>query len=274
MFISLLVVFTTVCIVWFSKYKLIFERSIDDSAYWMELSDSDMKKYKKISVWQVNLLISINTLTAWIIFFIGLFVESFTPFDQLNLTAIFYILYFVIIGCIGIFEPYIFSFERKPTNKNMGIDIWNYYAYKGSGKNKLAMFAINTQGVTQIEQERVKGALKALPNDKLKNLQAIFKTGKIKNSRQILSDKIIRWISSVIAGLFSASLIVKKILDIRWAEVKGEDFFITFIIILIIASFILFIVYFIASMIDLFTKTNRRKQVDSALSDIFNEFLN
>ena len=31
MFILLLVVFTTVCIVWFFKYKRIFERSIDDS---------------------------------------------------------------------------------------------------------------------------------------------------------------------------------------------------------------------------------------------------
>lgn len=68
MFILLLVVFTTVCIVWFFKYKRIFERSIDDSVSWLELSDSDMKKYKKISVLQVNLLISINTLTAWIIF--------------------------------------------------------------------------------------------------------------------------------------------------------------------------------------------------------------
>lgn len=273
MFILLLVVFTTVCIVWFSKYKLIFERSIDDSVSWLELSDSDMKKYKKISVLQVNLLISINTLTAWIIFFIGLFVESFTPFDQLNITAIFYIIYFVIIGCISIFEPYIFSFERKPTHKNMGIDIWNYYAYKGSGKNKLAMFAINTQGVTPKEQEKVKGALSALSNKKLKNLQTILKTGKIKNARQILSDKIIKWISRIMAGLFSASLIVKKILDTKWDKLQSEDFFISVIIIIFIALVILLLTFIIASMIDSFTKTNRRKQVDSALSDIFDELL-
>lgn len=273
MFILLLVVFTTVCIVWFFKYKRIFERSIDDSVSWLELSDSDMKKYKKISVLQVNLLISINTLTAWIIFFTGLFVESSAPFNQLNVATILYIIYFVIIGCIGIFEPYIFSFERKPTNMNMGIDIWNYYAYKGSGKNKLAMFVINTQGVTSKEQEKVKGALSALSNEKLKNLQTIFKTGKIKNARQILSDKIIRWISSIIAGLFSASLIVKKILDTKWDKVQGEEFFINFIIILFVALVILLIVYIIASIIDSFTKTNRRKQVDSALSDIFNELL-
>lgn len=156
---------------------------------------------------------------------------------------------------------------------NMGIDIWNYYAYKGSGKNKLAMFAINTQGVTSKEQEEVKGALSALSNEKLKNLQTIFKTGKIKNARQILSDKIIRWISRIIAGLFSASLIVKKILDTKWDKVQGEEFFINFIIILFVALVILLIVYIIASMIDSFTKTNRRKQVDSALSDIFNELL-
>ena len=135
------------------------------------------------------------------------------------------------------------------------------------------MFVINTQGVTSKEQEKVKGALSALSNEKLKNLQTIFKTGKIKNARQILSDKIIRWISSIIAGLFSASLIVKKILDTKWDKVQGEEFFINFIIILFVALVILLIVYIIASIIDSFTKTNRRKQVDSALSDIFNELL-
>lgn len=54
---------------------------------------------------------------------------------------------------------------------------------------------------------------------------------------------------------------------------QGEEFFINFIIILFVALVILLIVYIIASMIDSFTKTNRRKQVDSALSDIFNELL-
>ena len=88
-----------------------------------------------------------------------------------------------------------------------------------------------------------------------------------------MSDKIIRWISRIIAGLFSASLIVKKILDTKWDKVQGEEFFINFIIILFVALVILLIVYIIASMIDSFTKTNRRKQVDSALSDIFNELL-
>lgn len=273
MFYFILLFFSVLAIVWFKWGQSILLKSIDDSNSWMKLSDNELKRYKNSSKREINILVLVNLVSNWLIFFVTLWSKD-TLLISVYLSSSIYIVSLIIVRIIEMSEPYIFSYERKSGHKDIGIDIWNYYAYNNSGKSKFAMFWVNTSRITKEEITRVRQNLTNLPRTEISDIKSIFETKENQGYRQILLEKILKWISGIIGGLFGTSAIIGYIQNIQWGNISQDTLLEFIFLVIIIGPLVTIVAYFIATWLDLFTKIARRKDVDKNLKRFFEELLN
>lgn len=272
MFYVILLIFSVLAFLWFKWGRSSLLKSIDDSNSWMELSESKLKIYKKLSTAKIDILILINLVSNWLILFAYFWLKN-TFLISGGPTSLIYCASLIIFKIIEMFEPYIFSYQKKSSHKDVGINIWNYYAYNKSGKNKLAMFCVNTSGITKEEITKVRQELTKLPKNEISDIKSIFETKENQGYRQLLLKTISQWISGIIVGLLGTSAVIGYIRDIQWNKITPDTLSVFIILGILIGIVVTLLAYVIAALIDSFTKIARRKDVDQSLKRIFEELL-
>lgn len=272
MFYVILLIFSVLAILWFKWVRSSLLESIDVSNSWMELSESKLKRYKKLSTAEIDFLVITNLVINWLILFASFWVKD-TFLISGGASSLIYCLSLIPVKIIEMFEPYIFSYKKKSSHKDIGIDIWNYYAYNKSGKNKLAMFWVNTSRITKEEITKVRQELTKLPKNEISDIKSIFETKENQGYKQLLLKTILKWISGIIGGLFGTSAIIGYIRDFQWNNITKDILLLFIISVILIGIVVTLVAYVIAAWIDSFTKIARRKDVDQSLKKIFEEFL-
>lgn len=263
---------------WFAWGNNKLKASIEKGKDKLELSETDFEKYIKLATCEFSLFIGVASALTIIVFILGFFLKSLTPEIQSILAAMIYIVSFILFMVLpSLFEPHIFPFDRKPAGKNFGIDIWNYYAYKETGKNNLSMYLINLNNkITLEERKTVREALEKLEEIEIKDIESTYKTKEIKYSRQILPAKFWKYFTAIIGAIFGTSRVVKTIISYSESGWKNLSFDkVENIIYLIITGIvaILIVTFLIGFAIDIFSKRTRRESVDEALREIFEDLI-
>lgn len=272
MFYFILLIFSFLAFVWFKWVRSSLLKSIDASNSWMGLSENALKRYKKLSTGEIDFLVIVNLVSNFLLLFAFLRFKC-TFLISGYLTSLIYIISLIVAKIIEMFEPYIFSYERKSGHKDIGIDIWNYYAYNKKEKSKFAMFSVNTSQITKEEITKVRQELTKLPKNEISDIKSIFETKENQGYRELLLKKFLKWISGIIGGLFGTSAIVGYIKDIQWDNITQDTLVVFIISVILIGSVVIAVAYLIATWLDSFTKISRRKDVNKTLKRIFEELL-